>query len=366
MITLQFKLIKSLFVDNKKEIFLIIFGFILCIGLITGVENNIFSPEVKNIENTSEEFADEFNNKTEYFLFSDVKDLDKVMEYLKNVKGIDGVFAENEEDEKGAKIQCGTRLMPVSDSDMVVGKIPKKLDDGQIILSKEKLSGVKFDGSDTKEQSDDGEQTEYIPAGEKIEISGSEFISVAETNLPEGNIVTENDFFRLLNKSDGTQIMVSYIYDKLSDTEKNGIAKKVKSIKNYEKTWSGISENSVDIMTFIQYSGQMIPGLILAVLNTLFVYSYLLERRIKIYSILKLHGITNKKLVMLLLNEFIVIQFISFLIVLCGCSFKKNIVRLRILCCYSEIVVFLISLFLFCIIIRKMFKKQPFELYQEK
>lgn len=47
MITLQFKLIKSLFVDNKKEIFLIIFGFILCIGLITGVENNIFSPEVK-------------------------------------------------------------------------------------------------------------------------------------------------------------------------------------------------------------------------------------------------------------------------------------------------------------------------------
>ena len=29
--------------------------------------------EVKNIENTSEEFADEFNNKTEYFLFSDVK-----------------------------------------------------------------------------------------------------------------------------------------------------------------------------------------------------------------------------------------------------------------------------------------------------
>ena len=99
----------------------------------------------------------------------------------------------------------------------------------------------------------------------------------------------------------------------------------------------------------------LILGVILAVLNALFIYQSVLKRRIPSYAVLKLLGLKNFQLRAVILLE---------MLLLFSCSFIGQLIyNLRYSIGYSFGLLLLIYVLLSLIMTIRLVKKQPFEAY---
>lgn len=213
---------------------------------------------------------------------------------------------------------------------------------------------------------------EFVAKGEKVFVGGKDFINVAEVSGSEGHIVTVEDFIKLYKEKGQGGICLSYIYEKgFSGQQKEEIEKVITAIRQPEDTFISFYAGDVDFSDFTTESQSEFLGLVIASLNALFLYAYLLKKRIPIYTILKLQGLTNVRLRGMLLMEFLVIYLVACLLsgaVYVGFATMtgRQMVYTKSVYLYSIVSMFVINVILFLIITWKLAKKQPFELYQKK
>ena len=112
-------------------------------------------------------------------------------------------------------------------------------------------------------------------------------------------------------------------------------------------------------------------GIVLASLNSFYLYAYLFYRRIPVYTILKLQGLTNLKLQGMLLIEYLLIHIAAIFtssIVFGIYSFvsQSPLRHIGQIALYSFGGVLAVDLILFIILTWKLVRWQPFALYQER
>lgn len=380
MIGFTFKFIISMFHSCFKEICLVLLGMVLCLSLLINYGDSLFTIE-NEYDNVSDDEAVMYAQNCIYFTFSDVERMDEIVRQVKALPGVYGVYMEGN---VGVDIRCGTRLPLLKRKELLTGSIPKELSEGQIITSHDLLMDDDSDIDDIIENSPDGELVilegdmkettgrEFVAKGEKVFVGGKDFINVAEVSGSEGHIVTVEDFIKLYKEKGQGGICLSYIYEKgFSGQQKEEIEKVITAIRQPEDTFISFYAGDVDFSDFTTESQSEFLGLVIASLNALFLYAYLLKKRIPIYTILKLQGLTNVRLRGMLLMEFLVIYLVACLLsgaVYVGFATMtgRQMVYTKSVYLYSIVSMFVINVILFLIITWKLAKKQPFELYQKK
>lgn len=374
MLYFSYKLIKSLLSDCKKELFFVFTGMVICLCLLINFADRFFSFDNGYGTVTDKEAMEYLNNRI-YFTFSNIDKVDDIVEQLKQISGIDAVYLQGN---VGQAIQCGTKLPLIKENELVTGSIPKQLSNGQIITSYTLL----FDRMPTNEAGEiittteeDTESLigkEYLGVGEKFQIGSNTYTNVAEMNDPEGHIVTLDDFIHLYKECGQGGIDLFYVYkDGFTEAQKKDVESLVTSIKKPETIQPGIGHEEIDFSFFLETIRDLILGLIIASLNSLFLYAYLLEKRIQVYTILKLQGLTNFMLRGMLFLEFLFLYIISCVSSIIIYGIYSIICRnpwyhTEQICLYCFGIVFIINIFLFLIFTWKLVKRQPFEMYQKK
>ena len=362
--------------DNLKELCLVLAGITLCLCLLINFGDSIFTIENVYSGITDEEAVTDFKNRV-FFTFSDANELETVIKQLMEQAGIHAAYAEGY---AGERIRCGSRIPLIRKHELLTGSIPDNLSQGQIITSHDLLTGG-TEGWDLFTENDSGEPAaiadenleepetrEFIAQGEKIQIAEKNFVNVAEIAGSEGHIVTIEDFVNLYRVSGSGGITLSYVYEKgFTEEQKQETETLIQSIRKPEKSYE--ADHSVGFSSFIETARENLLGLIIASLNALFLYAYLLKKRIPVYTILKLQGLTNGKLRGMLLLEFLFVYLAACLLSavtygIFAISMGRQMTFFEEVYLYSVVCIFVINLILFFLMTWKLVRRQPYELYQ--
>jgi len=309
----------------------------------------------------SENEAIEYNDNIVCFSFSDADKLDKIINKLEKVSGISGVYLGGSVE--GQAVQCGTKMPLINEDTLVVGRIPEQLSNGQIITSYTSL----FDNMAATALG-----KEYMAVGEKIKIGNIEFSNVAEINDPEGHIVSVDDFLALYREYGNDELIMTYVYNNgFTEEQMKKVEVMVTDIKKAKRVWQGIGKDGIELSFFLEMVKEHVFGVIIASINALFLYGYLLERRIQVYTILKLQGLTNGKLRAMLFAEFLAVYIaacVASAVVYGIYSLLSNNIWYHTgqVSVYSFGIVFVVNIILFFVMTWKLVRRQPFEIYQRK
>lgn len=353
--------------ENKKEITLILCGMVISLCLIFHIGASFFSFSNTYL-NTNSTDASEYQFNRIYFSFDNSDKINKIVSTLTDNKYVKGVYLEAALD-NGEMIQSGTCMPYIVEDEVMLGHIPKTLKDGEIIISYTILSnaGSRNMLRNGQEYSSSG----YAAVGDELTYGVKTYQVIAEMNDPDGNIVTIHDFYEIYDSSGDGAITLSYVFkDGMTDNEKNILSSKIKNIKEYESTWDGIYNQNIDWNYFFEMSKLEIIGVIIASLNTMLLYIYLLKKRIKNAAVLKILGMKNRQIRVIWMLEYLLIYLTA---VAVSVIFYKiylwqsdviyfktaQIMTVSILCIWG------IYMILFLLFTNKYVKKKPFELYTE-
>ena len=144
----------------------------------------------------------------------------------------------------------------------------------------------------------------------------------------------------------------------------------IRSVKPWEDTYQEKPDNTLEFSDYLEFMSNMLVGVIFAVLNALFIYQSVLKRRLPSYSVLKILGLKNFRLRIMIFLEMIIIFTISFIIsvilfLLYCCATGELIYNLRYSVGYSLILLLAIYALLSIIITKRLSKRQPFEAYAD-
>lgn len=365
------KFILSMIRDCKKELCFLLAGMVLCLCLLLYNGNQIFSDRITDKE------VLQYNDNRIFFAFSDADRLGQIVEQVAAMPAVYGVYLYGETDGH-VKIQCGTRIPMIADNCLITGKIPKHLSEGEVITSYSLLgddmpaAGSLDEGVAKIEEEDPVFQKEFIAQGERVWIGGREFKNVAEISDSDGNIVAADDFFAICKESGNSEIILCYVYENgFTQKQQKKIEDIVAAVKQPERIWQGIAGQGIDFSFFMEIMKYHFLGIILASLNSFFLYAYLFHKRIPVYTVLKLQGLTSLNLQGMLLIEYLLIHIAavftsSLLFGIYSFGSQNPLRHIGQIALYSFGSVLAADLILFFVLTWKLVRWQPFALYQRR
>ena len=142
----------------------------------------------------------------------------------------------------------------------------------------------------------------------------------------------------------------------------------IRSIKPWNDSYKELPQNTLEISDYMDLMSDLIIGVVLAVLNALFIYQSLLKRRIYSYTVLKLLGLKNFRLQFMILLEMVIVFSVSFIIAMIlfflYCFLTGELIyNLRYSGGYSFLLLLIIYTLLSLIITKKLVKQHPFQIY---
>lgn len=365
MFYFTFKFIRSMIQENFKELCLVLLGITICLCLLVNYGDSLLTIENDYMDTTDEEAVTDCINRV-VFIFCDEEGLDEIIKQLMEQPGIHTVEAEGYVE--GGSIRCGSRMPLMKKRECLTGSIPEELSDGQIITSHDLLAGGGHD-LQTMEGHDLQTTREFIAQGEKIRIAGRDFVNVAEIAGSQGHVVTIQDFIELYKESGSGGITLSYVYENgFTEEQKQEAETLIRVIQKPEKCYE--PDHSLEFSDFIDDCRTELLGLIIAALNALFLYVCLLKKRIPVYTVLKLQGLTNGRLRQMLLLEFLFIYLAACLLSAAAYGIFARVVGRQMtsfkeVYLYSTGCILVINLILFFLLTWKLVRRQPYELYQD-
>lgn len=373
------KFIVSMIRDCRKELCLLLISMVLCLCLLLNNGNSAFLFGEVSSEMITDREVLKYSDNRIFFTFPDADRLEEIVEQVSAMPDIYGVYLEGTVG-KGIQIQCGTRLPLIDENRLITGKIPSELSDGEVITSYNLLQNHGFADENPSEEitAIEEEETEpvfrreYIAKGEKVRIGNRDFENVAEIGNLDGHIVTAGDFFDSYRESGNGEIILSYVYeDGFTGKQKQEVEEVVAAISKPVRIWEGVAGQRLGFSVFIDMMKYKLFGLIIASLNSFFLYIYLFHKRIPVYTILKLQGLRNRALQGMLLLEYLLIHIAAFFatgIVFGIYSFaSRNPLRFAgEIVLYSFGSILAVNLVLFFILTWRLVSWQPFALYQKR
>lgn len=364
------KFIISMVWDCKKEVCFLLAGMILCLCLLLYNGNQAFSDGITDKETL------QYTDNRVLFAFSDAERLEEIVGRVAAVPGVYGVYLYGNAGGH-VKIQCGTRMPMIAKNCLITGKIPKRLSRGEVIASYSMAgddipAGENGEGVAVIEEEEPVFQREFIAQGEKLWLGGREFENVAQISDSGGNIVTVEDFFDIYRESGSGEIILCYIYkDGFTKKQQKEVRDIVVAEREPERIWQGVAGQWIGFSFFMEIMKYHFSGIVLAALNSFFLYVYLIHKRIPVYTILKLQGLTNLNLQGMLLIEYLFIHIAAVFtssLIFWGYSFMhQNPLRhIGQIALYSFGSVLAVDLLLFFILTWRLVRWQPFALYQKR
>lgn len=383
MFRFLYKLSLKMITDWKKEMLLIILGIIISSCAVIKFTDSIanFKHYYDDVKGTKEERI--FHENRVHFTFSDSDKLEEVVEQLKKEKGIQNVILKgNAEIVSGHDFAVATySSIPIlTEYDNSIGTTPEQVEDGTIVLSYESLCSL--EGSTTPD-SEDGVVSTYKETTEKapytvfyscdqtFPMTGKSYQIVAENFNFEENLLSLHDFLELDKEGKLSGIELVYIYeDDFSDSQMAQAGELIHSFKPWQTTYIEHPDNTLSVSDYLDLMSNLIIGVILAVLNALFIYQSVLKRRMPSYSILKLLGLKNLRLQAIILFEMMVIFVISFtisvILFFLYCTITEELIyNLRYSVGYSFSLLLVIYVLISLIMTIKLIRKQPFEAFAD-
>ena len=368
--------------DWKKEMLLVILGIIISSCAVIKFTDNItnFKQYYYGAKGVREEKI--FYENRIHFSFKNSEKLDDIIEILKKQDGICNVALIG-----NAKINSAHSFPVASYSsipiltkyDNSIGTTPDHIEDGTIVLSFLALYNLEGAGPDPvegiTETYDEGIQKTgyqvFYSCGEKFSMAGKSYQIVAENFNFKENLLSLHDSLELDQKGKLSEIELIYIYnDSFNDSQMAQVEELIRSVKPWEDTYQEKPDNTLEFSDYLEFMSNMLVGVIFAVLNALFIYQSVLKRRLPSYSVLKILGLKNFRLRIMIFLEMIIIFTISFIIsvilfLLYCCATGELIYNLRYSVGYSLILLLAIYALLSIIITKRLSKRQPFEAYAD-
>lgn len=375
------KLSLKMIADWKKEMLLIMAGMVICSCAVIKFTDNLtnFEHYYYDAKGTKEEQV--FYENRVHFTFLDAENLPQAVEHLKNQEGIRNVILKgNCEIVSGHdfKVASYSSVPILTEHDNSIGKMPEQVEDGTIVLSFQALDSLEGSMPDIVEDEvveildEDPRQTAYTvfySCGQKFPMAGRSYQIVAENFFFSENLLSLNDFMELDKAGKLSKVELIYIYDdSFSDSQMAEAEEQIRAVREWEDTYKEQPQNTLEVSDYLDLMGKSVIGVVLAVLNALFIYRSVLKRRLPSYSVLKLLGLGNFRLRAMLLIEMLVVFAVSYLsalvLFLCYCGVTGELVyNLRYSAGYSFGLLLAVYVLLSLVMTGKLVKKQPFEMY---
>lgn len=360
------RFIGSILKEQKGRMCIIFTGMVLCSFFVL---NFFYSCMVG--ANTKQEIYDQyFKVELQYNETEDVEKLLSVLEDEKNITKIqlavwfDGLL----ENAVPGTIHDDENIFYADDK--VVAYIPE-LDDKNNQIEMGKMLGAQDDGKVLVTYATQS-NISTVSLGEKIRFAGEELKIIGLYNeYMMGYVVTANTLLNMCRNIQDGPIQITYWYDEtMSNKQVMSLNQKLNEAKQeekiiYEKPDMEISWNTVRDQGEFSFF-----AMLLAVINFMFVYQFVLKNRTRQYRTLKLLGITGNKLQGILFLEMFITLSIAFLlaiVVLYSSILLRNKVAFGMGKVYliSYGLMFVITGSLFLAFTRSFVRKSPFASYQE-
>ncbi len=347
MLKFIIKFIRSMQKEQKALLLFVIISMIVCNVLVINITNQYYY-------NKSAVSSIELLDRKVTVYYSDITDIDKIINELN-------------ENDKILKIT----LWAMVNSKTVISEIK-----GYDYESQPLLFGKHFEGKDGTIQLHEYETNGKIDLfNEEVQVKlGSiQFKTTGDVMLQTTDYtISNNDFIELGKEKvfDG-DFSINYQYDSSCDKQDTDkINSNLDSIKQSSDIFYTMNDYDIDMSKFIESSQTIILGLVMAIINYMFVYLFLIKNRMKNYNILKLLGFGNLKILLTMLSEMFILFVISF-----GISTVGYIVYLKLttgynayimsVSKYSFVLMLILNIVIYIITVRKMIKQSPFEFYKQ-
>lgn len=376
---LSFKMI----MDWKKEMALVMVGIVISSCAVIKFTDNIsnFERYYRDVKGIKEEQI--FYENRVHFSFNDSDKLTEVVEQLKNQEGIINVILKGTFEilpGKNFPVAAYSAIPVLSKHDNSIGEVPENVKDGTIVLSFSSLMNLEGMGTGLEDEPGEVVETEgeivenskyeiFYSCDQKFPIGKKLYDIVAENFNFEENLLSQNDFMELSKTEKFSDLELIYIYDEdFSDSQKTQAADLVQSIKPWERVYEEEPDNTLGVSEYLEFISDVVIGMILAVLNALFIYQAVLKRRMPSYSVLKLLGLKNFRLRVMILLEMLMAFLVSYsaaiVLFLLYCNITGELIyNLRYSIGYSFSLLLVIYTVLSAVLTRKLIKSQPFEAY---
>lgn len=360
MLEFTFQFMKAMIVEWKKELSLVLVGMILCICVILNFTDSVFDVGYLYGWDSSSE-AINYNENRVNFIFSDAEGIEEIVDAVYKVDGVSDVFLKATANDN-TEILSGTKVPYISSDGIVTGHVPESLAEGEVIVSLQSLQTQQRESIDENSMN-----SEYVAVGENVTIDEKEFTCTAEINELAEFVLNQNDFLELYRQGKLDRLTMYYIYEN-GFTKKEEVKNLVDRIKAPEAVEEEESRRGIEWSEYMESIQDMILGMIVAVLNAMFLYVYVLERRIPSYSILKLQGISNGMLRVMLFLEFLVLYLLAFCISGVGYGIyslvtSSNFFNTAQVYFYTFMSLLILHGVIFWLLTWKLVRRQPFEIY---
>lgn len=374
------KLALKMLTEWKKEMLLIMAGTAICSCAVIKFTDNItnFEHFYYDAKGTKEEQI--FYENRVHFSFPDAEKLPEAVERLKGMEGIRNVILKgNCEIAPGHdfKVAFYSDIPILTEHDNSIGKMPEQVEDGTIVLSFQELVSLEGGMPVPEEgiveiQEEDSWQTKYTvfySCDKKFPMAGRTYQVVAENFFFSENLLSLNDFMGLDKDGKLSGVELVYIYDdSFSDRQMAEAEEQIRAVRKWVNTYKEQPQNTLEVSDYLDLMGKSVIGVVLAVLNALFIYRSVLKRRLPSYSVLKLLGLGNIRLRVMILMEMLLVFVVSYLIAfglfLCYCGITGELVyNLRYSAGYSFGLLLAVYILLSLVMTGKLVRKQPFEMY---
>ena len=361
MFRFSIKFIKSMLWEWKKEICFVMIGIVLCVCVIINFADSFYSFTTMYWgAETKEDLS--YNENRANYMFSGSDKLEEVVEEISKIEGVEEIYM-TAETKDNIKILSGTHMPRITKNGVMTGRWPEQLNEGEFIASLGELSNLRHSNPDNEALSD------YMAAGETLTISGKELTCVAETGDIAEFILCQKDFLEICKLDKVDTIKMYYIYeDGFTEEKKQQVTECISKIKTPDSVEQQETMKGYELSEFIETTQSIILGAIIALLNAMFLYISILERRIPAYSILKLQGLSNMKLRIMLFGEFTVLFLLSFAtgigLYIATVKLSGGVLYNTLYSgLYTFLILFCINIVIFFLVSWKLVRRQPFEIY---
>lgn len=382
MIYFLCKLSLKMITDWKKEILLVMMGIIISSCAVIKFTDNLtnFTRYYYDVKGTEEERI--FHENRVHFTFQDSDKLDEILDKLIKQQGVKNIILKgNFQITSGYDFPVAFYYSTpiLTEYDNSIGTTPDQVKDGTIVLSYGALADLGGAGNNTgnvgeinETYNENGENKIYksfYTRNEKFPMGSKSYQVTAENFIFQENLISLNDFMALDTTGKVDDLELIYIYDNNFTRDQMIHAENViRTIKPWNDSYKEQPKNTLEISDYIDLMSDLIIGVVLAVLNALFIYQSLLKRRIYSYSVLKLLGLKNIRLQFMILLEMIIVFSVSFIIAMIlffsyCCLTGELIYNLRYSGGYSFLLLLVIYTMLSLIMTQKLVRQHPFEIY---
>lgn len=355
MLRLFMKFLSSVLKEQRLLITTVLVGMGMCFVMII---NFLYEMHLSSFR---KEDIVQINNHVDVY-YDDMSDIDHIIEYLKESKNIQKTMIKTETGVGGSDCILVAYAGNMSSLAEYSGMGKKIVSSGDVLHTEDRglvNIGINPDGKEF---------------GDNIIILNKEYKIKGKLNIGESiqNItiyMTDTDMMELLMET-GNKGCVSFWY---ADGAGAGEIKKIE--ENLEKISSPLymtqakKLDNFDASTVMEELKDIFLTTIIAIVNYMLIYGFMLNKRMKQYGILKLVGVSDVKLTVFMYTEMLMELAITFIISILGflAYLKlsgKTSYGLSIICGYGTAFMLMLNILIFLIISFKYRKMTPFQFYK--